>query len=62
MSGGIEEFYNLKDIRDTLDGYGRIKTAISVKKVNHKKFWDIILGAQSKHSVVGCYIEVNSVN
>ena len=60
MSGGIEEFYNLKDIRDTLGGYGRIGT--SAKNVNHKQFWDIILGARSKHSVVGCNIEVNPIN
>ncbi len=50
MSGGIEETYNLKEIRNF-----RTK---DLKNPDHNTFWNILIKARQKSSVIGCNIDV----
>jgi hypothetical protein len=49
MSGGIEETYNLVNMR-----YSRA----SAPKLDHDSFWNILITARKKSSVIGCNIEL----
>ena len=56
MSGGVEETYNLQQIRSNNRGGGSSKDA---PKLNVSSFWDILESAIKKSSVIGCNIEAN---
>lgn len=57
MSGGIDEEYNLKSIRDTIHrsrfSYGSGK---SENKIDFESFWEILINARKKQSVIGVNI------
>jgi hypothetical protein len=61
MSGGVEEIYNIVNMREALF---RTKTlTVSNERANelsptYNSFWEIILTAKRKKSVIGCNIEV----
>lgn len=59
MSGGIEEIYNLINIRKSLYS-NRFFPSHDVQSVDHKTFWSILIEARKKFSVIGCNIEVRS--
>jgi hypothetical protein len=67
MSGGLEEVFNLKEIRKTLNDHPNANKNNNEKnekyKMDHIKFWEVLLNAKKKYSVVGCTIEhVNARN
>ena len=54
MSGGIEEIFDLKQIRRTLNSSVRNVD----DKLNHNQFWEVLINARKKQSVIGSNIEV----
>ena len=50
MSGGIEEVFNLKEIRRTLNG--------SRNEIDHHQFWNVLVNARKKQSVIGSNIDL----
>ncbi len=50
MSGGIEEVFNLKEIRRTLNG--------SRNEIDHRQFWNVLVNARKKQSVIGSNIDL----
>lgn len=52
MSGGIEEAYNLSEIRN------RVSHTDKSDQVDAKTFWSILINARKKRSVIGCNIEL----
>ena len=57
MSGGIEESYNLTSIRKSLLNT-RTPKATDEPTLDFRSFWDILITARKKYSVIGCNIEV----
>ena len=55
MSGGIEESYNLLNLRETLTS---VRPLLGEQIVDFRSFWDILITARKKFSVIGCNIEV----
>ena len=53
MSGGIEESYNLLNIRKSLTSV-RVPNSSDVHSVDFRSFWDILITARKKFSVIGC--------
>jgi hypothetical protein len=53
MSGGIEETYSLINMRNSLS-FGRS----SATKLDYESFWNILIAARRKSSVIGCNIEL----
>ena len=54
MSGGIEEIFDLKQIRRTLNSSVRNVD----DKLNHNQFWEVLINARKKKSVIGSNFEV----
>ena len=70
MSGGIEETYNLKNLRRSLTmNRSYISTQnSSIQASNeqevitdHTAFWEILINARKKQSVIGSNIEVSTL-
>ncbi|RMZ95081.1 calpain-3 isoform X2 [Brachionus plicatilis] len=61
MSGGIEEIYNLINIRKTLYS-NRFFPSHDTQSLDHKTFWSILIEARRKFSVIGCNIELDDPN
>ena len=59
MSGGIEESYNLANIRKSLTGV-RVSSPSDV--IDFRSFWDILITARKKFSVIGCNIELSNTS
>lgn len=57
MSGGIEEIYNLINIRKSLYS-NKFIPSHDTQSLDHKTFWNILIEARKKFSVIGCNIEV----
>ena len=53
MSGGIEEIFDLRDIKRSLRG-----SPVDKDKLDHNSFWEVLLNARKKQSVIGSNIEV----
>ena len=60
MSGGITEAFNLKEIRNSLSRSNQASS--SNENVGHQRFWELIVGARKKKSVIGCSIDVNALS
>jgi hypothetical protein len=61
MSGGIEETYELACLRKSSFGYtSRFRTIDLGPKtqLTADSFWNILITARKKHSVIGCNIEL----
>jgi len=56
MSGGMEEEFSLNEIKNST-GY-RLKRDTDLPIPDQQTFWDILVHARKKQSVIGCYIEV----
>ncbi len=55
MSGGIEETYNLANFRHSVSPFSSKQSS---SKLNAESFWNIIVAARRKKSVIGCNIEL----
>ena len=61
MSGGLEEVFRLKDIRQSLTVVNNLNhNNHDPNKLDHIKFWEVLLNAKKKHSVMGCTIRLES--
>ena len=57
MSGGVEETFDLKILKQNKS---TLLTSVNgFPCINDDIFWDILLNAKKKCSVIGCSIEVN---
>jgi hypothetical protein len=56
MSGGIEESYDLTEMRKTISNFSAVSS--DPKKPNLNDFWTILTTARRKMSVIGCNIDV----
>ena len=55
MSGGVEESYDLKQIRSSVYS-SRSSYNTEKKYLDSKNFWEIIVNARKKFSVIGSHI------
>lgn len=53
MSGGIEEIFKLKEIRKSLYSHHS-----NDEEMNHIQFWEVLMNARKKQSVIGSNIEL----
>ena len=60
MSGGIEEEYDLKKIRSTIHStrYTSSSSGRSENTADFNSFWEILVNARKKSSVIGANINV----
>lgn len=55
MSGGIEETFELRDLRSQ---FSRYHSTTDKSKLTYDSLWNILIAARKKSSVLGCNIEV----
>jgi hypothetical protein len=57
MSGGIDEAYDLKQIRN-VNYYSPVSLSNGKKNLDSNSFWEILLNARKKQSVIGANINL----